>query len=236
VPEALVWLFALVPAAALVREHQRAHATRERLNRCLHELRRPLQALALSGGADGPRRATLTASQPGLVELAIAALADLEGTVNGGRRAVEKRLVSARELVASARKRWREAAERSGAPLTVYWDAGPALVVGDPGRIAQALDNLIVNAIGHGGPPFILTASIVTGRVRITLSDGGDGAKAAAGGDRRPTRSGLRGHGLSVVDEVAREHGGRFALRHSPQGAVAALELPLAGPDAAIAA
>jgi signal transduction histidine kinase len=229
VSEALVWLFALVPAAALVREHQRAQVRRERLNQCLHELRRPLQALALADDGNGANRLALTAAQPGLLELAIAALADLEGTVNGGARRSEKRLVSGRELVASAGKRWRETAERAGAPLTVYWDAGPAMLVGDPRRIAQALDNLIVNALEHGGPPFVLTGSVVAGRLRITLTDSGRNTP----GTRRP---GHRGHGLRVVDEIAREHDGRFALQHSHHGAVAALELPVAGPEAAIAA
>jgi signal transduction histidine kinase len=188
-----------------------------------------LQALALADG-DGGSRPKLTAAQPGLVELAIAALADLEGTVNGGERRSERRLVSGRELVASAGRRWRQTAERAGAPLTVYWDAGPAMLVGDPGRIAQALDNLIVNAIEHGGPPFVLTGSIVAARLRITLSDSGRSAPEAT------VSAAHRGHGLRVVDEIAREHGGRFALQRSHHGAVAALELPVAGPEAAIAA
>jgi signal transduction histidine kinase len=229
VSEALVWLFALVPVTALVREHQRAQVRRERLNRCLHELRRPLQALALADDGNGANRSALTAAQPGLLELAIAALADLEGTVNDGEGRSEKRLVSGRELVASAGKRWRETAERAGAPLTVYWDAGPAMLIGDPARIAQALDNLIVNALEHGGPPFVLTGSVVAERLRITLSDCGRNTP-------RTMPTAHRGYGLRVVDEVAREHGGRFALQHSHHGAVAALELPVADPDAAIAA
>jgi signal transduction histidine kinase len=41
-----------------------------------------------------------------------------------------------------------------------------------------------------------------------------------------------RGHGLALVSEIAAAHGGRFAISRSPNGTVAALELPLAGPAA----
>jgi signal transduction histidine kinase len=98
------------------------------------------------------------------------------------------------------------------------------VVEAEPTRLAQALDNLIANALEHGGPPFALTASRVAGRVRISLSDGGGGQGAEGDRDRSPRR----GHGLAVVRAVARAHGGRFALHRATSGAVAALELPLA--------
>jgi hypothetical protein len=64
-----------------------------------------------------------------------------------------------------------------------------------------------------------------SGRASRPRSRRGSPAEVIArlGGRRR------RGHGLVVVRRVAAEHGGRFALSHSPSGAFALLELPLAG-------
>ncbi|MGZ5342130.1 MAG: sensor histidine kinase [Solirubrobacterales bacterium] len=221
------WLFAVVPAVALVRERVRGRRRRRDLNRSLHELRRPLQALALAGNA----------GRAGFLDLALAALTDVDRAINGARgQAPRLELVSCRELVVAAAGRWRASDPRL--ELRLYWDAGGAMVLAEPERIAQALDNLIANALEHGGSPLQLTGSVVSGRVRITLSDSGAGLRAlsrspeVSGNGSRPAPDARRGHGLRVVSEVAAAHGGRFALGHSHRGAVAALELPLARAEA----
>jgi two-component sensor histidine kinase len=103
-------------------------------------------------------------------------------------------------------------------------------VEGDPGRLAQAFDNLVSNALEHGGPPVVVTGARVADRVRITIANGTDG-------EPRPTRPDpRRGHGTKIVSEVAGAHRGRFALCRTGSGCVAALELPLAAPGYARAA
>jgi signal transduction histidine kinase len=102
--------------------------------------------------------------------------------------------------------------------------------------MAQALDNLIANALEHGGPPLIVTGARVAGRLRITVANGGTGDLNGSGsalvrrnGDRPSRRSDpRRGHGTAIVSEVASAHRGRFALCRTGEGCVAALELPLA--------
>ena len=191
------------------------------LNRALHELRRPLQALVLLEEGSGPAAAPPVASRRGLLELATGALRDLDGALNGGAPPSPPRRFSCREVVLGCLERWRPMAARHGG-LRVYWDAGPAPVEGDPARLAQAFDNLIANAIEHGGPPVVVTGARVAGRLRITIANGLR---------REPSNrsSGPRhGHGTEIVSQVASAHRGRFALCQTRSGCVAALELPLA--------
>jgi C4-dicarboxylate-specific signal transduction histidine kinase len=126
-------------------------------------------------------------------------------------------------------ERWRPQASRADG-IRVYWDAGPAPIDGDAARLTQALDNLLANAIEHGGPPIVITGARVAGRLRITIANGVQPGRVAHTADPR------RGHGTDVVSEVASAHGGRFALCQTASGCVAALELPLAEPGYARAA
>jgi two-component system sensor histidine kinase MtrB len=196
----------------------------------MHELRRPLQALLLMEEEGGrPAAAPPGASRRGLLELATSALQDLDGAVNGEAPARPPRRFSCREAVMACLERWRSQAARAGG-IRVYWDAGPAVIEGDATRLAQALDNLLANAIEHGGPPVVVTGARVTGRIRITIANGVRPGPVASRPDPR------RGHGTEVVSEVASAHRGRFALCHTGSGCVAALELPLAEPGLARAA
>jgi signal transduction histidine kinase len=195
-----------------VREARRRGA----LNRAIHELRRPLQALVLSaGGEEGPGSHAL--------RVALTALEDLDREINGGTRRVELRPVDCRALVQPAVERWRGVAAATRRALTLRWRAGSASVLADPDRVAQALDNLIDNALRHGGLRVYVDAELCAAGVRITVRD--------TGGSTEPARSfpdARHGHGLAIVSRVAAEHGGSFRMLHSAAGASATLELPLA--------
>ena len=56
-----------------------------------------------------------------------------------------------RPLLEAAVGRWRARARIAGGELRLGEVAG-AVLDGDPVALSQALDNLIVNAIEHGGP------------------------------------------------------------------------------------
>jgi hypothetical protein len=164
-----------------------------------------------------------------LLELATSALQDLDGALNGGAQSRPAHRFSCREAVMACLERWRPQAARVG-DIRVYWDAGPAMIEGDAARMAQALDNLVSNALEHGGPPVVITGARIAGRIRITIANGVAPGHLARGPDPR------HGHGTDVVSEVASAHRGRFALCHTGSGCVAALELPLAEPGYARAA
>lgn len=204
--------------AVLVGARVREARRRLRLNRALHELRRPLQALAFA--STDPEEPEL-AGVPTSLDLAVAALEDLDGAVNGSEPAIRARPVACRALVAGAVERWRAPAARAGRSLVLEWRAGAAILDADPARVSQALDNLIANALEHGGLRVRVEASISAVGVRIVVTN-----------QRVPTRARpwdpRRGHGLDVVRRTAAAHGGRFALGADGSDVVAALELPLA--------
>jgi signal transduction histidine kinase len=206
---------------------------RAALNEALHELRRPLQALAL---AVGPGRAATGGVESSLL-LVAAAVDRLDDEINGRGSNGASEPFAVAPLLESAVGRWRARARLAGGDLRLAGVA-PAVVAGDRLGLSQALDNLLVNAIEHGGPTVEVEARVQGRRLRIAVSDSGRARRPAsrrgapaevlarlAGGRRR-------GHGLVVVRRVAAAHGGRFELRCSDRGSVAVLELPLAREEA----
>jgi signal transduction histidine kinase len=228
-PAGLVWAgwpLALLLGALLLGLRARDLRRRCAIEAALHELRRPLQALALGAGAGASTNANGNSNGDGPppLELAICALADLDRAVNGAERTSEtRRLLRLRPLVQGCVERWMPAAEISGCELDLEWRAGSAAVVADPRRLAQALDNLVANALEHGSPPVVVRAVVFERGVRVAVSDSGGAASDVPRG-----RHGRRHNGLRIVAAIAADCGGRFALERGPDGTVAVLELPLA--------
>jgi two-component system OmpR family sensor kinase len=240
---AIGWPVALMVAAIVVRDRVRAARRRGALNAAMHELRRPLQALLLKGDS-GRANGAGSNGVPGELELAVAALDELDREINGEAPPLRVRPLPARVWVEGSLARWQTAAGRLGSPVALRWHAGGASVLADPNRLAQALDNLIVNALEHGGPPIRVHGAIRGERLRIVVADGGPGSPRDRG-PRPPTRlrvlarrratRGRRGNGLRAVARIASEHGGRFMVEPGRRGTVAALELPLAATPATAA-
>jgi signal transduction histidine kinase len=225
------WPLALTLAAVVAAQELRAGRRRSALNQALHELRRPLQAIALAGG-DRTRPAPVLESS---VSLAAAALDRLDREVNGGMLQRPPEAIEVRALVEAAVRRWKARASLAGGSLSLRWRAGRAVVVGDRVELAQALDNLLVNAIEHGGPTISVDARPHKGHVRILVADSGRASRPAARRDTpgeviaRLSGRQRRGHGLVVVRRIAAAHDGRFVLRRSERGSLALLDLPLTG-------
>jgi len=227
-PDLLAWvsaaIMALLTGLLILRDGRRRVA----INEAIHELRRPLQALALAGPRDG---AGIGESS---IRLAAAALERLDHEVNGGERAPRRERIGCEELLSAAVRRWRAGAALEGAELGLRWRAGAVSVDGDPIELGQALDNLIVNAIEHGGPRIVVEGSAGRDRVRLLVVDSGRSRRPALRGDafsvavERFSGRRRRGHGLAVVRRAAARHGGRFVLEHSSGGSRAVLELPRA--------
>jgi len=232
------WPLAATMAAVVAAQGLRAGRRRSALNQALHELRRPLQAIALAGAGPAGSPPVLESS----VRLAAAALERLDREVNGGALPRPAEAVEMRPVLEAAVRRWGARASLAGGSLKLRWRAGRAVVIGDRVELAQALDNLLVNAIEHGGPEISVDARPHKGRVRIVIADSGRASRPAA---RRETPAeaisrlaGRRrhGHGLAVVRQVADSHDGRFALRRSEGGSLALLDLPLARDRGSLAA
>ena len=153
-------------------------AHKRALNRALHELRRPLQALVLME-EDSPSPPPRRRPPAGAVCSRWRPARCVTWTAPSTARRPRDRpgRFSCREVVLAALERWRPLAARMGG-IRVYWDAGPAPVEGDAVRMAQALDNLISNALEHGGPPVVVTGARVAARIRVTIANGAPGRVA----------------------------------------------------------
>ncbi len=196
-----------------------------------HELRGPLQAalLGLHGLEDPGGGARLAAVE---LELRRAARAvdDLSAAASGRRPGECAGELELGELLADAGVAWELLAAHRGVGLVVEPAAAPLVVHADGLRIAQALANLVANAVEHGAGEVRVRARMANGSARVEVTDGGPGLPAplpelvAAARGRR----GRRGHGLALAAGIARRHGGRLVTAPSPRGARLVLELPLA--------
>ncbi|WP_166140649.1 PAS domain S-box protein [Nocardioides ochotonae] len=120
----------------------------------------------------------------------------------------------------------------------VVLDGEDAVVLADPGRLTQAMDNLVTNALRHGRAPVRVQVTPRSRTVEIAVTDAGDGVDPEmvprlfgrfATGSAKGT-----GLGLHIVRELARAHGGDATYR-SDDGAFV-LELPRhdVAPDSAV--
>jgi two-component system sensor histidine kinase TctE len=217
------WPLAASLAALGVRGAQ-GERRRRALNECLHELRRPLQALALaaprSGDPDGVRSS---------LRLAIQALERLDLEINGGAETAAAAPVRVEPLLRSSLARWRARAELAGSSAQLRWRAGETVVAGDASLLEQAFDNLLVNAIEHGGATIVVEARRQGSWAAIAVIDAGPRAPRRPRVGRLARQPGRHrhGHGLRVVRRIAAEHGGSFELRRSPGRTEALLRLPV---------
>ncbi len=233
------WPLGASLAAAVAVRGLRVGRRRTALNEALHELRRPLQALALS---IPETRSAAPAAIQGSVQMAATALARLEREINGEPLVSARAPIAARAMLEAAVERWRLRAEMAGCSLALRLAAGESTLQGDRGELGQALDNLIVNAIEHGGVEIVVKASARHGRLRVAVVDRGRESYPEPRREgpgkliARLTGRRRRGHGLRVVRRVAAGHGGDFRLLCSEGETEAVLELPLAGePESDIA-
>jgi two-component system OmpR family sensor kinase len=133
-------------------------------------------------------------------------------------------VVAAGDLLADAAVRFEGRANRLGRDLRVEETA--LHVNADPLRVGQALVNLVDNALTHGGGTVELAAEKRDGFVELHVRDGGfgfpDDFRARAfdrfsRADEARSRGGS-GLGLSIVELVARAHGGGAGLENAPAG------------------
>ena len=167
---------------------------------------------------------------------AILRIAEVE---SGETRRLFKR-VDVSELVSGLAESYGSAIEEGGRSLISSIE--PSLEVnGDSELLSQAAINLIENAQQHTpvGTLIRLTAAAVGSRIHIQVADTGPGipkyelgrvVKRFARLDRSRSTAGY-GLGLSLVDAIAKLHGGRLALKNLDPGLSAVIELPGAEPQ-----
>lgn len=202
------WAFAACLLFVVVRLRRRL----ELVARAEHELRGPLTAFTLA--LDAARR-TPSGRRLGVVldaELARArvALADLAAARSGRRAEPVVEDVRVDRLVRSSAAAWDP---RGARRVRVRFEAGAAVVRGDRGRVAQALGNVMANAVEHGSGDVSVRGTRVEDRVRIEVSN--------AVGDSD------RGRGLEIAADAAADLGGSFSSGVGSRRAVSIIELPV---------
>jgi two-component system OmpR family sensor kinase len=153
-------------------------------------------------------------------------------------RPLEREPVDLRSIVADAARD--AAAVDPHRPIATAVD-GPAVVLGDEGRVRQVVANLVSNALVHtpAGTPVELRLRHEDGHAVLEVSDRGPGMspESAARAFERfyradPSRSRHRGGsglGLAIVQATIEAHGGSVSLRSGPgQGTTVTVQLPLA--------
>ena len=210
--------------------------------RACHELRGPLCAIGL-GVELASRTGRLPSARVRALELELGrarqALDDL--AVAGGVRAQSHPTratapqVGLGALLRESADAWRDAAGERRVRVELP-PGDEVFVTGQRLRLAQALGNLLANALEHGDGEVVMRLRAGTGIARVDVCDGGRGLPAPLAeltGSRghlrlRRPRVSERGHGLRIVAGVARAHGGRLISAPSDRGARLVLELPLA--------
>ncbi len=218
--------------AALVEAQRRvlAHAS--------HELRSPLARLRVqlalleeeddaAGRAGVARQASLDIETlDGLIEDVLMA-SRLQGGVAVPRVSLPVHLASVAE----------DLCRRHGLPAPEV-RSGRTLVLADDRLLCRALDNLIRNALRHGGPPVSLVVFDEGGHACIDVLDRGPGVSPEERSRIFEPFYRQQGHaegdpgvglGLSLVEEIMRHHGGSVTcLARSGGGACFRLAVPLA--------
>jgi signal transduction histidine kinase len=233
----LAWALAAVGIVAALATAHELRRRRELVARACHELRGPLTALRLSL-ATMERREEAPPERLAAIDLELrrAALAlDDFAAARSGRRAIDRtEPIDVCELLEEQLQSWRAVAASFDSRIVLGVMPRGVIVHGDRLRLAQAVSNLVANALEHGRGRVKLTARVVgQRRLRIEVTDDGPGLPAPIGELTRRARAGRgrqgRGRGMAIAAEIAERHGGRLAAAPSQRGARIAIELPLRG-------
>ena len=221
------------------------HGIRDVSNSIAHDLRTPLAELR-----SRLEELALTRPEPGETFAEIdAAVADVDRVISifnallrlaeldtGARRSGFVQVDAAR-VAAEVVEFYEPAAEQRGIAFS-FETRGAAAVAGDPVLLAQALSNLIDNSlkcVPERGAIQVRVDQRDDGSVAIGVTDNGPGIAAADKpkvterffrGDTSRGTPGV-GLGLSIVDAVARLHGGVLELLDNHPGLKAQMVLPV---------
>jgi signal transduction histidine kinase len=227
----------------------RLHTALERERRIVsdasHELRTPISVLrtrldvALRAGSEDDLREALAGAVGDTERLSRLADALLVlARADQDALALRREPLDVQDLLEEAADRHRVAAAAAGRDIEVHVDVeGGAVVSADADRLAQSLDNLVVNALRYGAGTIVLRARAQDEGIGLVVHDRGPGFPedflpraferfSQAPGSQGGGGSGL---GLALVAAIAKAHGGSASVANRPQGgAEAVLLLPAA--------
>jgi len=221
-----------------------------------HELRTPLAVIrsaaqnladgSVSGGPQVRRYGGLIEAEGRRLEDLVEKVLELAGVQSQNQHSPRER-VSITGIARSAIADSAAEARERGIEVEADLPAVDLFVLGDEDGLRRGVANLVGNAIKHGGEDNAVRVSVqsLSGEVSISVSDRGPGIPPsevphlfeAFYRGRRARERQVRGSGLglSLVQQIAREHGGRVEVETNPgKGSRFSLILPMAhGPSGA---
>jgi len=227
------WACAAAALGALAMVRARIGSRLALVAEASHELRGPLAVVQLGLAAlvrdAEPGRARQAAALDLELRRAGLALEDLAAAPEGRRAAEHVGVVDVGDLLEEAGAAWAMVAAAFGKRVDVERPEEWWAVRADRVRLAQALGNLVANAVEHGEGPVQLRARPCrdAGRLRLEVADRGAGLRVPPGSPSG--HAGRRGHGLAVAARVADRSGGRLLSERRGDRHVMVVELPLVG-------
>lgn len=201
-----------------------------------HELRTPLQRIAVllhdlrgrlpdgSEAGDLADRASAEVDRAGSVFQAMLQIAQIEGGNLASRFAPFDLAATARQVA----ELYQPSVEEHGDRLTLDVPMVPAMVRGDADLVAQAIANLVENALRHSPPGSRVGIEVAAGADGSELVVTDDGPGIPEGERDKVTRRLYRlegsrttpGHGLglSLVSAIAQVHSGQLVLEDNAPG------------------
>lgn len=200
----------------------------DRIAILVHEVRSPVAALAAV--AEALREPHVAGSRGELVRLAVGACAAIERIVTDiAVASVQLSSVDLAELVRDSVT----AHAVAGTDVEARTDPDLPLIDGDPVRLRQALDNLVVNALVHGGGgPVLVRAECLDERLSVSVTDSGQGIapldleRIFESGVRLDEKRPGSGLGLALTRAIVDAHGGAISVESSTRGTTFTITLP----------
>ena len=234
--------------AALVEEHRMAYVGTLAAS-IAHEVRNPLSSVKMNVQMMEKRLARL--ADPEEVEYFHAKVERIKGEVDRLEETISHFLAFARpapvraqtvqlnEVVGNVLEFLEPQCQSADVEVVREFADGLPAVELDPNQFAQALQNLVLNAvqaIGNGGRITVGTAE-ADGRLVLTVADDGPGIpediQEKVFDVFFTTRQSGTGLGLNIVSRIVEEHRGTLSLESRPgEGATFRIELPAAPPTA----
>jgi signal transduction histidine kinase len=163
---------------------------------------------------------------------AMAAIDELDrirGAAAIGHASQPPELLDLGSLVSRRARAWSQLAPAYGARLHLSWRAGSVAYPGDRSRLEQAMDNLIANALEHGGRRVVVEGRRRGGELTISVWDSGAGLSRQPNELPRRSRGSARGHGLEIARAAIEWHGGRLSSSRREGGGALEVHLPVDG-------
>lgn len=226
---------------------------REFLLSVSHDLRTPLTSVhgyaeSLAEGLVPPDRVPavgqVIGAETARLERLVADLLDL-ARLDAGQMRMDIVRMDLAELLEAAEPAWADRCAKVGITWSIQRPAGAVLVDADPGRVRQAVDGLLENAVRvtPRGRPVVLAARIEATDAVLEVRDGGPGLaeedlgvafdQGALHERYRGVRAVGTGLGLALVARIATRLGGSVSASHAPEGGARfQLRLPLVGGNA----